>query len=214
LNPGYMSIWIMIILFILIATGWKPYLAPDISRRMMSLLGIAIIALLGVSFWWKPFQGYIQVELHMSVCLLLLIGVLAFMNKEDWSYIGYLILCTIMIAVIWGFIRKMYSFDPVFHWINPNWDAPLLCGIFCGAFTSQVKHQFGMIVWGAVLGETLNAVLQFGAYTAHIGSLAWWDSFWIAMATAMMCSMLLKSARFGFSKLSVILWHLKGGRPS
>ncbi|WP_054024358.1 hypothetical protein [Bacillus sp. FJAT-28004] len=214
MNPGYMSIWIMIIMFILIVTGWKPYLAPDISRRMLSLLGIAIIALLSVSFWLKPFQGHIQVELHISICLLLVVGILGFVNKEDWSYIGYLILCTLMLAVIWGFIRKMYSFDPVFHWFDPSWDAPLLCGIFCGAFTSNVKHQFGMIVWGAVLGETLNAALQVGAYTAHIGNLAWWDSFWIAMATAMLCRMLLKSVRIGFSKLSIILWHLKGGRPS
>ncbi len=83
----------------------------------------------------------------------MLAGFMTYIDSEDWSYKGYLLLCAVMIAVIWGFIRKMYSYDPIFHWVDPSWDAPLLCGMFCGAFTSQVKHQFGMIVWGAVLGE-------------------------------------------------------------
>ncbi|HTG71516.1 MAG TPA: hypothetical protein VL921_19820, partial [Candidatus Udaeobacter sp.] len=162
MNPGYVSIWIIIIVFILITTGWKSYLAPDISRRTMAFLGIITVLLLNVSLWWSPFPPQIQVQLHVSACLFILAGLMTYIDSEDWSYKGYLLLCAVMIAVIWGFIRKMYSYDPVFHWIDPRWDAPLLCGMFCGAFTSQVKQQFGMVVWGAVLGEMLNAVLQAG----------------------------------------------------
>lgn len=214
MNPGYMSIFIIIILFILIVTGWKPYLAPDINRRTMVFLGAVTSLLLSVPLWWMPSPEHIQVHLHVSVCLFMLAGLLAFKGPKEWSYYGYLILCTLMIAVIWGFIRKMYSYDPIFYWVDPSWDAPLLCGMFCGAFTFQVKHQFGMIVWGAMLGEMLNAVLQSGLYTAYIGSLSWWDSFWIAMAAARLFSLMLKALRYGASKLSVMLWHIKGGRSS
>lgn len=214
MNPGYMSIWIMCIMFILIATGWKPYLAPDISRRTMILLGIIMVVLLPLSFWWSPLPEHVQAELHVSVCLLLVISLLTCHGFEEWRYKGYLILCAIMIAVIWGFIRKMYSYDPVFYWIGPSWDAPLLGGLLCGAFSSRVKHQFGMIIWGAVLGETLNAFLQSGTYTALIGSLSWWDSFWIAFATARLSSLMLRGIRIGASKLSGMLWHIRGGRSS
>ncbi|OBZ17810.1 hypothetical protein [Bacillus sp. FJAT-26390] len=214
MNPGFMSLWIVLILFILIATGWKPYLAPEISRRTLAILGIVMVLLLSLSIWWSPFSEHIQVELHVSVCFLMLVSLLSYKGSDDWSYIGYLILCTMMIAVIWGFIRKMYSFDPIFHWVGPSWDAPLLTGIFCGAFTSQAKHQCGMLVWGAVLGETLNAHLQSRAYTAHLGSLSWWDSFWIALAAARLFSLLLKTIRIGTSKLSLMLMQIKGGRPS
>ena len=214
MNPGYVSIWIIIIVFILITTGWKSYLAPDISRRTMAFLGIITVLLLNVSLWWSPFPPQIQVQLHVSACLFILAGLMTYIDSEDWSYKGYLLLCAVMIAVIWGFIRKMYSYDPIFHWVDPRWDAPLLCGMFCGAFTSQVKQQFGMVVWGAVLGEMLNAVLQAGVYTAYIGSLSWWDSFWIAMAAARSFSLLLKTIRLGASKLSGMLWHIKGGRSS
>lgn len=215
MNPGFMSIWIMMITFILIATGWKTYLAPEISSRMMALLGIFMVMLLVFPLWWSPFPEFIRLEIHISVCLMLVIGVLmSYRASEVRSYFCYLILCTLMISIIWGFIRKMYSYDPVFYWIGPNWDAPLLAGIFCGAFTSQIKHQFGMMVWGAVLGEALNTVLQSGAFTAHIGQSSWWDSFWIALATARVFSLLLRAIRTGASKLSVKLWHIKGGRSS
>lgn len=215
MNPGFMSIWIMSITFVLIATGWKSYLAPEISARRMALLVIVMVMLLGMPLWWSPFPEYLHLEIQISVCLLLFIGsVLSYKSSEQASYLGYLILCTLMISIIWGFIRKMYSYDPVFYWLGPSWDAPLLAGIFCGAFTSQVKHQFGMMVWGAVLGETVNTVLQSGLYTAQIGHSRWWDSFWIAIAAARLFSLLLKAIRLGISKLSIKLWHIKGGRSS
>lgn len=213
-NPGYMSLLIMIMMLILIATGWKPYLAPDISRRTMVLLGILIIASMPLSIWWSPLSEFVQIKLHVSACLLLLASLLTFKGSEEWSYKGYLVLCALMIAVIWGCVRKMYSYDPVFYWIDPIWDAPLMAGLLCGAFTSQTKHQFSMIIWGSVLGETLNTALQAGTYTVFIGSLSWWDGFWIAVATARLFSLILKAIRKGLTKLSVMLWHIKGGRSS
>jgi hypothetical protein len=204
----------MLIMFILLATGWKPYLAPDISRRTLTVLGLILIASLPFSIWWSPLREYIQVEMHVSVCMLLVASLFTYKGDEEWSYKGYLLLCAVMIAVIWGFVRKIYSYDPVFYWLGPNWDAPMLGGLLCGAFSSSAKHQYGMIIWGAVLGECLNAILQSSGYTAYIGSLSWWDSFWIAIATARLFTLLLKLFRFSLAKLSVMLWNMKGGRSS
>ncbi|WP_456238766.1 YphA family membrane protein [Paenibacillus alkaliterrae] len=209
-----MSIWIMVIMATLVATGWKPYVAPDISKRTIGLLGILIAVLLPSSIWWSPMPAVVQVQLHVTVCLLLLSTFFLLRGSENWSYRGYLVLCAFMIAVIWGSIRKIYIYDPVFYWLDPSWDAPIIGGLLCGAFTSEAKHQFGLIIWGAVLGECLNAVLQSGAYTAQIGSLSWWDSFWIAIASARLFSLLLKLIRMTISKLGIMLWHIKGGRSS
>ncbi|MBD2869636.1 YphA family membrane protein [Paenibacillus arenilitoris] len=214
MNPGFMSLWIMLIMIILLATGWKPYLAPDLSRPAMTLFGIVMLALLPVSAWWSPMRESMHVGIHVSVCFLLLAGLLAFWGEEQWSYKSYLALCAIMIAVIWGFVRKIYSYDPVFYWLGPVWDAPLLAGVLCGAFSSSAKHQFGMLIWGAVLGEWLNTLLQARGYTAWIGTLSWWDGFWIAVATARLFAFALKLLRAALSKLGILFWHMKGGRSS
>nr|WP_156889583.1 hypothetical protein [Paenibacillus harenae] len=159
-------------------------------------------------------REYIPIEIHVSVCMLLIASLFAFKGDEEWSYKGYLVLCTLMIAVIWGFVRKIYSFDPVFYWLGPNWDAPMLGGLLCGAFSASSKHQYAMIIWGAVLGECLNAMLQSHGYTAFVGSLSWWDGFWIAIATARLFTLLLKLFRVSLAKLSLMLWHIRGGRSS
>ncbi|OMF35180.1 hypothetical protein BK133_10720 [Paenibacillus sp. FSL H8-0548] len=215
MNAGYMSFWIMSILFILIATGWKPYIAPDLSSWFLKvLIGIGMLALLNIPLWWSPSTGHVQVMLHATIGLLLLVSIPAFKATKDFAYIGYLMLCTLMIAAIWGFTRKIYSYDPVFYLMDPSWDAPLLAGMFCGAFTAQFKQQCGLLIWGAVLGEAFNSALQAGGYLAHIGSLAWWDSFWIAIAAARIFSLLFKTIRLSISKLNHMLLHIRGGRSS
>lgn len=215
MNPGYLSIWIMTILFILIATGWKSQIAPDLGPRMLKVwMGVCLLAMTNVPLWWSPAPEYLHAALHVSVWLLLLTSITTYKGTEEWSYVGYLILCALMIAIIWGFIRKIYSYDPVFYWIDPRWDAPLLAGIFCGAFTSQFKQQCSMLIWGAVLGEAFNSVLQTGAYTAQIGSLSWWDSFWIALSAARLFSLLVKGIKLAILKLNGFFWQSKGGRSS
>lgn len=214
MNPGFMSIWIIIILLILMVTGWKPYLAPEVSRRSLLVTAFGITVLLPFSLWWQPMPNLIPIELHAAVIVLLFSGLLTLKGSEDWRYKGYLVLCAVMIAVIWGSLRKMYSFYPIFYWLDPQWDAPLFAGVLCSAFTSQVKHQFGIIVWAAALGEVLNALLQSGNYTAMIGTLTWWDSFWITLITARIFSFVLKAIRRTASRVGVMLWDLKGGRSS
>lgn len=214
MNPGYLSLWIIIIFSILTATGWKPYFTQDLNKRTIVFFGALILAIQFLPLWWAPEVQYFEFQIHVNAGLLMLAAFLTIRGDEERSYKGYLILCALLIAAIWGLLRKMYSFDPVFYWIDPIWDAPLLGGVLCGAFASQAKHQFGMIVWGAVLGELLNAALQSHRHTAMIGSLAWWDSFWIAFASARLFSMLLKWLQFAMNKLQVLFWHLKGGRSS
>jgi hypothetical protein len=214
-NAGYMSFWIMSILFVLIATGWKPYVAPDVGQGSLRILiGIGMLGLFNVPLWWMPSPAYLQVMLHASVVLLVLFSLHAFTDARNWGSIGYLLLCALMVAVIWGFVRKIYSYDPVFYWISPSWDAPILAGMFCGAFTAQFKQQCALVIWGAVLGETLNTILQAGGYVGQIGSLSWWDSFWISIAAARMISLLLKAGKLGITKLNDRLLHIRGGRSS
>lgn len=214
MNPGFMAIWIVLIMIILMATGWKDYVAPDISRRMMVAAVISMVIALASSLWLLPFHVF-GIEIHVGVCVLLFLALSSLYNgTESWGHVTYLLVCMLMIAVIWGFVRKMYSYDPVFYWINPNWDAPLLAGLFCGAFASKANQQFAMISGGAVIGEIFNAFLQTGGYMGYIGELRWWDSFWIAFATARIFSILLKALRVAGTKLQEMLWQIRGGRSS
>ncbi|WP_138753479.1 YphA family membrane protein [Paenibacillus sinopodophylli] len=215
MNAGYMMLWILMITMVLMATGWKEQIVPDVSWRKVVLFGAAMALSFISSQWFSPFKGIIQLDIHVSIFLMLTFAALSlYEGKSRGSYIGYLLLCILMVSVIWGIVRRMYSYDPVFYWIDPSWDAPLLAGLFCGAFVSQAKQQFAMIAWGAVLGETIYAAMLHWSSTTYIGQLNWWDSFWLALAAARVFSLLLKGIRLGGLKLNDMLGQIRGGRSS
>src|SRR5690606_9732452 len=138
MNAGYLSLWVICCAFILIMTGWKSVIAPGTNRRTMVLLLLLGAVLLPFPLWWAPVALLPYLQLHAAAGVLLTAGALALLRgDEEWSYKGYLLLSMLMIALIWGMVRKIYSFDPVFYMINPVWDAPLLGGLLCGAFTSN-----------------------------------------------------------------------------
>ncbi|WP_424766091.1 YphA family membrane protein [Paenibacillus sp. sgz302251] len=214
LNPGYVSLGIVLIVLILAATGWRPYLAPDTDSRKMAIVVLLLAAVIPTSLWLSLVIFNLQLHVHASACIVIIAAFLIYLDPEEVGYKVYLVLSALLIATIWGFTRMLYSYDPVFFWLSPSWDSPIAGGLLCSAFSSQVKHQFGMLVWGAVFGEVLHAALMSGTNVPFIGSLAWWDSFLIAIVTARICSMMLLLMRLGISKLSLILWRVKGGRSS
>ncbi|WP_444939710.1 YphA family membrane protein [Paenibacillus harenae] len=166
---------------------------------------------------WIHFRmraGEILIHSHAAILLLLIAGIVTAKDDEGWNNKLYLALCGGIVGLIWGLIRKLYSYDPVFYWLGPSWDAPLLGGVLCGLFTSNGKQQFGIIVWGAVLGEFVYAILYKGAVVTSIGTVAWWDGFLASLAAARIASLAHRAVRTTGSKISVFLLNDKGGRSS
>ncbi len=215
MNPGYISLWFFTSLAVLMLTGWREIILPDVSRRVIAWLSLVLIGLFLVPIWWTPFS--MQYPLHISaavaVCMLAcVIGLLG--GTEEISYKGYLLLCVLMVALVWGMVRKIYHYDPVLFMLHPQWDAPLLSGLLCGAFTARMKHQLSILAWGAVLGEGITVWLKLHQQEVWVGSLSWWDSFSISAAAAFMFSLLLRLVRFSFSKCANILLPSKDGSSS
>lgn len=211
MNPGFISLWLIIIWLVLLATGWKPFLFPAVGRRTMLTYGMLSLLLIPNPVWLEAELAGIRIELHVAVCALLIAAMAAAMRFEGWSQRGYLVLSMVMIAVVWGSVRKMYSYDPVFYWLDPIWDAPLAAGVLCGAFSSEVRHQGVILLWGAAVSELLLVLLQTDNPFARIGSLSWWDGFLIAFSAARLVSILLRGARSAMSKAGTFFWHSRGG---
>ncbi|MCA0754436.1 hypothetical protein KP806_05195 [Paenibacillus sp. N4] len=211
MNPGFISLWLLLIWLVLLATGWKPFLFPEVTRRRMLTYGLIGLLLLPTPIWLTAVLAGAHIELHAAVCVLLAAAMAALLRFEGWSLRGYLALSAVMTAVVWGFVRKIYSYDPVFYWLDPNWDAPLAAGVLCGAFSSEVRHQGVILIWGAALSELLLALLHKDIPSVRIGSLSWWDGFLIAFSAARLISILVRGAKTAMSKAGTFFWHSRGG---
>ncbi|MFF2090131.1 hypothetical protein [Paenibacillus sp. NPDC058174] len=212
MNPGYISLWIVMILFILMATGWSEWVgAASFNKRILAIIAAGCIIL-------QPLQhttaiGNVSVVWHASAILLMLAALSAVHGQSLAESKWYLLLCALLTGVIWGCLQKMYLADPVFYWLDPRWDAPLLGGLLAAAFSSKAKHQFAVLVFSAVFAEINFAVLSGGRYIGGVGELAWWDGLWIAFGAARVLSLSFGILRSVMENLAVFFMKNKRSSP-
>lgn len=212
--PGYISILLLLIVSILWATGWREVLVPNMRTGWTAAIALAIAALLIFPLWTSPIASEPAVQVHVSAWLLLAASAILLWRTAQDSQRGYLMLCALMLAIVWGSARSLYSHETMFYWMDPLWDMPLLAGLLCGAFTSDSRHQLVLVAWGAAWGEFIVAMFREGAVHARIGSWEWWDSVAIAFCSAVAVTVLLRAARAIGAWISAAWLNLRGGRSS
>ncbi|MBH5317978.1 hypothetical protein I6N90_09190 [Paenibacillus sp. GSMTC-2017] len=212
--PGYFTVLLQLIMCILLVTGWKSVFAPSIRTGSFFLLILVITVLLLFPLWWMPLQDSPNVKIHAAVCFLLIVSTVIIWRGGQGGSRSYLLLCILMLTLILGSVKSLYSIEAMFHWYQSSWNAPLMGGLICGAFTSDCKHQFAIIAWGTALGEGIEAVFQEGIYQVTVGTLSFWDGFWLALSIAISFTLVIKLMRAGITRLNAIWLHLKGERSS
>nr|WP_139230830.1 hypothetical protein [Paenibacillus catalpae] len=196
--------------FILMTTGWSDFVGLSVKNRKWVLLALAICAALQLIE--ETFQiGAVHIHVFAGTILLMVISLLAMRGPLVWDSRGYLLICALLAGMIWGSVRKMYSVDPVFFWLDPLLDGPIVAGVLASAFSTKGQHQFTVLLFAGAAAELVHALLQKGVYEASIGSLQWWDSLWIAFAAARIISLLFLTVRTGVVRFIAIPWRNKGG---
>lgn len=211
MNPGFLSIWIALIIMILLLTGWKSLLAPDFNKKP-SLLVIAIIAVcLPLPLWW-PNISAAKWQIHASVVVLLAAAALAlYFQAEKWSTRSYLITAAVIIGAAWGLMRKMYSFDPIYHWLGPMWDAPLLAALLSCMFSKSSVGQFTLIAWGSFIGSLIYCMLAGVSQQVLIGAWSWWDELALALLFAAVIRIVMAAAAGIKNKISAFWFNNRRG---
>lgn len=210
--PGYVCALLLLIISILWATGWKTAIAPAVSTRW-TLVVAGIIALpLMFPTWIMPPTRYTEIKIHVAVCMLLICTATSVWRRQDGQRF-YILSCVLMLAIVWGSARSLYSHESMFYFLHPDWDAPLLGGLLCGAFTSDVRHQFAIVAWGAALSEVVQNILADGSAVQLIGTWAWWDGVAVALCAAVLFTIVTSTLRRWMVKLGTV-WHrqLRGGK--
>lgn len=209
---GYMTVWFVLIVVILFATGWKPYLAPKLGTPVI----LGIVAAIGwaayAGYWLTPFNALPTLRLHGAAAVLLLASLAAWAGKSNRGERGFLLICAFMLAIIWGSISSLYTHDPVLYWLEPGWNSPLLCGLLCCVFTTNIRYQAGALLWSSTLGDVIGAWLDNGVNPMAIGSANWWDSLCLSIATACCGAITIHIVRQVFAAAGRVRIGLRRGR--
>lgn len=192
--------------FILMMTGWAEYVGAGRSK-----LFVAALCLLAQPFHYLVTVYGTAIEIYGSVMVAAAAVCWTLRRGTAGESRRYLLLCACLTGIILGGIQKLYRLDPVFYWLDPVSDGGLLGGLLAAAFSVKAGHQFGLLLLAAIMAELANGLLSSGGYMARIGSLAWWDSFWLAFACARIISIAFYLLRASYGKVSGAGWRNKGG---
>ncbi|MEK3881473.1 hypothetical protein [Paenibacillus sp. PL2-23] len=216
---GYVCAIVIIIVSILWVTGWRETIAPNVStREVLFCAGLLALAAMPLPLWFSPLPSMPDVQLHASASLLLLGGLFVISRKGFEGYRSYIGSCAIMVGMVWGSVRGLYAHETMFYVFHPDWDAPLLGGLLCGAFASERKQQFVIVTWGGALSAVVQRLLE-GSGLASIGAWPWWDGVAAALSAAVTFTIVSRAIRRCLVKLGAAGWlgwlrQLKGDKSS
>ncbi|WP_308639122.1 YphA family membrane protein [Paenibacillus silvisoli] len=180
MNDGFITFWLLSMAFILYVTGWKEQVADGVPFRVLALffLGALLLQVAELSIGEHVvLTGSALLAIGTALLLLAFIGHI--------GSILFIFFSALLTGFMWMWVRYIYGMDPVFYALHPDWDGPLLAGLFAGLLADRFRSQFIIAALAAVFAQfdqwisplSVSKIMMFG-------SPAWWDGFVIAMLAA------------------------------
>lgn len=180
MNEGYIAIWFMTMGVILYSTGWHEQVADQLSPRMLAIFLVGVFVL---QFIEVPLGNHLFVK--AGAIFALFVAVLSLFMLRHAGLIVFVFVASLMIGMIWMWMKYMYSTDPVFILFHPAWDGPLVAGVFSGLLCDRFRMQYAGLVIAAGIAQ-LHVLLHpmIGLQHSIMGALAWLDDLAIALMAA------------------------------
>jgi len=166
---GFMSLWLLTMAFILYMTGWKKQVSGNVSGRIL-FFGLVITAVLHLIT--IPLPG--GLVWHGSALGAFAVSVIAVFASRSVPTYASVLFGAALAGGVWWWFRYIYSIDPVFVVVHPDWDGPIMASLVASFFAERFRHQFALIIIAAIVSELFLAAAT-RQYNVRLGSLGWWD---------------------------------------
>ncbi|WP_127530774.1 hypothetical protein [Paenibacillus kobensis] len=203
MNAGFVAIWLITIVIILLVTGWRELVADQVKPSSMTLLIVGCVLLWPFYVtlhreWLPPAGGTVS----LSACWLTVWAIAAVLfNRPKGSLQRfYMIVAALLSSLMGGWLRLLYMNDPVLIIGHSSLDAAILTGA-AAALSAPIQSQslFAVVTIASVLQPLVMG--WFAPAVAwrpvEIGSLAWWDGYMAALLSSRLmglCIRVIKSA--------------------
>ncbi|MBJ6363504.1 hypothetical protein ACFOQM_19970 [Paenibacillus sp. GCM10012307] len=208
MNDGYLAGLLLIMIGILLSTGWRSLIIQEISIR---IVGCVLLGSLLLSSQMWPVTASLAIQ--GSVAWLLLWGIIAGAVSVSRSGLMYVAFGAALIAVVWFWSGRLYWLDPVLYVFKPGWDGVFFAGLLAGLLVGTFKDQFAVLACALPAGQLLLG-LSIGNGGHDIGGANWWDHFVSALILARLTSVVLQLFIKLGSKLGLHRLKDQGGEPS
>jgi hypothetical protein len=206
MNPGYLSLLLISVALILLASGWKDILIRGISHKVILLFFVLWVGTLKIIIQWNG------LNVHASFLLVALAAVIILIFTEGLLVKCHLMSIGLLLGSISFFLQEAASVVPAFM-EKPEMHTGIFLGIAAFLLARKPTYQILCISVGLILGEIYYAYIHGPqGYHAALGGPKFQDKWWLALWMARGCTVIWQSACAG-GKQAIKYWteRRKGG---
>ncbi|MDF2668347.1 MAG: hypothetical protein K0R67_653 [Paenibacillus sp.] len=216
MTPCYLSMILLCLTFILLASGWKNELLPGISDRSLLVFTASWIILSQIQI---NLPSPTITDVNLVVLLLVWLVVQNIWASSTWLAAFHFISIGLFQAALFYLLCYFAQADPMFFPYHSPAVAAVFLGLVTALLTRNAFEQVGVVTFALLVGTGLYAVVMnkgHSSYSLLFGGRLFQDQWWAAVASVRLASLCIHTV-WAFGSGAVKSWSTrnevkKGGR--
>lgn len=188
MNAGYLSLILLCITLILLASGWKELYVRSISHKGMLLFFVSWLIGTRITVTIQE----VHIQLVYVVILTLSFSILyvtkGFIHKLHLLSIG------LLIGSLHFLFQQLLEMDPILIIRNSEWQTALLLAIVTVVLQRNAWEQIAALSIGYLLGDMYQAGIHEVDGFHQLGMATFQDQWWLSVFTARTITIMIQAA--------------------
>lgn len=201
MNPGYVSLIMICIAFILFMSGWKDTFLRGFSDGRVVLFFIAWCLLSRFQLQWGSHVSVNLVVLLLGVTVIRLLAL-----QPSPLHKLHLISSGLFLGSLYYLFGHLSQADPAFLPFHSPQSLAVLLGLLAVVMARKTEEQLASITVGLLIGHLLDLTVHRRQISVHFAGFSFQDQWWTAVSAARITSVVLKTS-LGWGLQTVKSWN-------
>jgi hypothetical protein len=188
MNPGFLSLVLLVIALILLSSGWKDVLLRSMSHKGILLFFIAWASLARVTVTVQ------HVRLNGTFLLVAALAAVLWLGTQGAAPKLHALSIGLLLASFHFLLQELLDIDPVLIVSRADVDIAFLLGLVTIVLQRSVSLQLACLSLGLAAGTVYGALFQHKAAIVELGSPSFQDEWWTAVFVSRGGTVLLQGA--------------------
>lgn len=204
MNAGYLSLIILCITLILLASGWKELYVRSISHKGMLLFFVSWIVGTRLTLTIRHVHIQVVYLIVIALSLLILYVTHGFIHKLHLLSIG------LLLGSLHFLIQQLLEMDPILIVRNSVWQSAFVLALVAVVLQRNAWEQIGAISIGYLLGDLYQSGIHKVDGFQMLGFAGFQDQWWLTVFTARTITIMIQ---FAYSSCRSVLkqWFDRNG---
>jgi hypothetical protein len=196
MNSGYLSLLLICIAVILLASGWKEVFLSRVPHKEILLFFVFWMLAMQVTLNWGHFS------VNGTFLIATLLGISIAIRTRDALRGTHIAVTGLLLASVNVLMQEFFAIDPLFVVYRSEIDIAMWLSLLCLLMRRKQLDQIAGLSIGLALGDLLYLYFHRESVPLYLGSPAFQDKWWLGIVTVRVASVSLQYVAAGFRKVA------------